>query len=62
MNRLISTVTIILLSANCQALQAQEAEILQQWKAGETVSAADVEQFGEARCFEPVEIPNNILE
>ena len=62
MNRLISTITIILLSANCLALQAQEAEILQQWKAGETVSAADVEQFGEARCFEAVEIPNNIWE
>lgn len=62
MNRLISTITIILLSANCLALRAQEAEILQQWKAGETVSAADVEQFGEARCFEAVEIPNNIWE
>ena len=62
MNRLICIVTIILMSANSQTIRAQGAEALQQWKAGEIVSAAEVDQFGYTRCFEAVEIPEHIWE
>ena len=33
---------------------------LLEWKAGETVSAQEVEQFGLPRCFEAVEIPDDV--
>ena len=59
-NRLFFTITIILMSSYCPTLRAQGNEILQQWKAGETVSANEVEQYGQTRCFETVEIPDNI--
>ncbi len=60
MNRVIYTITILLTIANCLTLKAEEAENLLNWKAGETVSATEVEQFGETRCFEAVEIPDNV--
>ena len=33
---------------------------LLEWKAGETVSAQDVEQYGQPRCFKAVEIPDAV--
>lgn len=62
MNRLISTILLFLISANCLTMLAQGTETLQHWKAGETVSAAEVDQFGQTRCFEAVEIPDHIWE
>lgn len=62
MNRLISTILLFLTSANCLTMLAQGTETLQHWKAGETVSAAEVDQFGQTRCFEAVEIPDHIWE
>lgn len=62
MNRLISTILLFLTSANCLTMLAQGSETLQHWKAGETVSAAEVDQFGQTRCFEAVEIPDHIWE
>lgn len=62
MNRLISTILLFLTSANCLTMLAQGTETLQHWKAGETVSAAEVDQFGQIRCFEAVEIPDHIWE
>ena len=62
MNRLISTILLFLTSANCLTMLAQGTETLHHWKAGETVSAAEVDQFGQTRCFEAVEIPDHIWE
>lgn len=62
MNRVICTIAIILVMANSLTLQAQEAETLLRWKAGETVTAAEVDQFGEARCFDAADIPDNVWE
>ena len=61
-NRLISTILLFLTSANCLTMLAQGTETLHHWKAGETVSAAEVDQFGQTRCFEAVEIPDHIWE
>ncbi len=62
MNRLISIILLFLTSANCLTMLAQGTETLHHWKAGETVSAAEVDQFGQTRCFEAVEIPDHIWE
>lgn len=62
MNRVICTITILLTLANNLPLKAQESETLLHWKAGETVSAVEVERFGETRCFEAVEIPEHVWE
>ena len=60
MKRVVYSIAIILTIAVCPALGAGEVETLQQWKAGETVSAAEVEMFGETRCFEALEIPEDV--
>ena len=62
MNKFIFIVTVIFISSYSLTLRAQETKTLKQWKAGELVSAAEVEQFGLTRCFEAVEIPDYIWE